>query len=75
MPKFQRRHYTAIAEVIATIRNRRQSALFSEAELVHFAEAMAVYFADDNPRFNRSRFLAACGVDADTTGNSAHKGE
>ena len=26
------------------------------------AEGLARYFADDNPRFNRARFLRACGV-------------
>lgn len=51
-PIFQRRHYEAIARAINT------------HDLGGFAASrFATIFAADNPKFDRSRFLKACGVD------------
>ena len=54
-PRFQRRHYQAVADVIKLIDTsllvRRQVALV-------FADV----FASDNARFNRDRFIEACDI-------------
>ena len=65
--KFQRRHYEAIAEVIRTTASSTQTALFSSDELLRLAYKLADSFAQDNPAFDRDRFLAACGVSAPRT--------
>lgn len=69
-----RKHYEAVAEIVAD-----QSAYFADlskhpanADLViggqratsEIATALASYFAADNERFDRARFLKACGVTA-----------
>ena len=56
-PSFQRRHYEAIA---ATIRDTMIPLLHRE----FIARNFAATFAADNPRFDRARFLKACGIDA-----------
>ena len=48
-----RQHYTAIAEAIA-------SAPMSPATRATLIGRLHVVFLADNPRFNRSRFTAAC---------------
>lgn len=56
--KFARRHYQAIADVIkASDRD-----LFSQSEVLGMALRLADMLQADNPRFDRARFLAACGV-------------
>lgn len=59
---FQRRHYEAIA---AELKLARTLAPLGEEDT---ADALSCQFADmlarDNPRFDRARFLRACGVDA-----------
>lgn len=66
MPKFQKRHYEAIATVIADMSHEAAvpgvRMLFSSSETVDLARRLADYFAIDNPRFQRDRFLRACGV-------------
>lgn len=64
MPKFTKRHYIAIAEVINTTASTGQGSLFSSDALLHLALRLADTFALDNPRFDRERFLAACRVSA-----------
>lgn len=49
-----RKHYIAAAEVI-----RAES--FGESRR-RIAEAFAAMFAADNPRFDRARFMEACGA-------------
>lgn len=49
-----RKHYTAAAQVI------RETAPLSHRERI--AEGFAEMFAADNPRFERERFYAACGL-------------
>ena len=47
-----KKHYEAIAEIVMTYRKEA------------IPEKLADYFAQDNPRFNRDMFLAACGIEA-----------
>lgn len=63
-----KRRYVAIASELA----RCQSVFrIGSPEVVpsylratkHIANALADYFASDNPRFDRVRFLEACGVE------------
>jgi len=51
-PKFQQRHYEALAKVFANTRSRDAlTLLYSLADML----------ANDNPNFNRERFLTAAG--------------
>ena len=55
-----RKDYVMIAEVI----NRNTGSL-TESALIDFArmaEDLATELQNDNPRFDRARFLTACGV-------------
>lgn len=63
MPKFTKRHYELLARGVATDmdRARREQDLFAVGTIAAMAERQADLFAHDNPRFNRSRFLTACG--------------
>lgn len=55
---FQQRHYEAIAAVIA-----RQGHSFPLSNALDTtARELADMFAADNDRFDRARFLAACGL-------------
>jgi hypothetical protein len=49
-----RKHYIAVAERIRRIDTRP-----AREQIAH---DMADIFAEDNPRFDRARFLEACGV-------------
>lgn len=63
MPK---KHYQAIAAIIAEEWNRKREHVDyygAQTALRHAAGKLAAYFATENPRFDRARFLAACGVD------------
>jgi hypothetical protein len=57
-PAFQRRHYQAIAEALATVRptphDRKAYSSWCEAAL-----AIADVFRSDNPRFDDARFWRA----------------
>ena len=53
---FTRRHYKAIAEVIADAWNDGSGVLDREALL----NGLSRYFKSDNPRFDRGRFYRAC---------------
>jgi hypothetical protein len=63
---FQRRHYEVVADTI-----KRMDGLVpdrTEADALNVARAtvadrFASMFATDNPRFDRARFLRACGMD------------
>jgi len=60
---FEHRHFAAIAAVLDSlhgdeIRDREQPQTWTIHEV---ATAMASAFAASNPRFDRARFLAACG--------------
>lgn len=60
--KFSRRHYTAIANVLSTAQADPNASLFTPIEVVRIADLMSRAFAKDNSRFDRDRFLIACGV-------------
>lgn len=53
MASFQKRHYQAIAAIIAETLPDCQS-------LDNFVARLSSYFAQDNERFNRDTFAAAC---------------
>lgn len=54
MAIFQRRHYVAVAKEISYL---------PMADRAYTAEVMAVMFARDNPRFDKHRFMVACGLE------------
>ena len=62
MPKFQRRHYQVIADVLAFRLSVLDASLFTHAEFVKMADTLADAFAADNDRFDRAKFLTACGL-------------
>lgn len=61
-----KRHFIAIA---ATFHQQLRETRSTEEDLVieALAHRQASLFAELNPAFDRSRFLAACGVDAEDT--------
>lgn len=63
---FTRQHYKAIAEIIKEQQKEASKACgmgFSfTCKIGRLAIELADYFAKDNPRFDRERFLAACGL-------------
>lgn len=62
-----KKHYTAIAAILAKYKNTPlYEADYSDYRTMqHIAEALADYFAQDNPKFNRTMFLTACGIETD----------
>lgn len=54
-----KKHYEAIAKIFAHHSTEYASC---EAYKVITCKLLADYFAQDNPKFNRDRFLTACGV-------------
>lgn len=60
-PKFQHRHFAAIAAVIAELPDDPYSPISGEGTLA-VARAFANALQDTNPNFDRNRFLRACGV-------------
>jgi hypothetical protein len=60
-----RKDYEAIARTLAAFSNLNSSAPIS-ATVTEIAGALAVQFANDNPRFSPSRFLIASGVAVDS---------
>ncbi len=57
---FQRRHYQAVADVLATANVTAQSNLFATGLIHELRDRFADMFQADNPRFVRSRFEDAC---------------
>jgi hypothetical protein len=57
-PMFSRRQYVAIADALAGERGWENG-----VDLERAAEVLASVFEADNERFDRRRFLAACGSD------------
>ncbi len=56
-----RKYYETVAALFAHMEKEQDS--ISATQMRHvLARLLAVEFAADNPRFNRSRFLAACKV-------------
>jgi hypothetical protein len=54
---FSRRHYEAIAATMLAVNET-----LGDGNMVDAATAMADLFQGDNPRFDRTRFLEACGL-------------
>lgn len=64
-----RKHYVAVATIIRARRNgsaldmyRGSTVAQVRSTLDDVARDLADVFAQDNPRFDRGRFLAACGI-------------
>lgn len=71
-----KKHYEAIASVIAstyknaklyTAPNYKNTARERCESIEVIAVRLADYFASDNPKFDRQRFLAACGIEQSQT--------
>lgn len=64
-----KKHYEAIASIIlgsyeVAQENEQNGFAIGEAERVEIlAKELATYFNQDNPRFDRTRFLQACGIE------------
>ena len=61
-----KKHYVAIAQIVsdgALINCETQATLvMNRATCAKIARQMATYFFYEDPRFDRARFLAACGL-------------
>ena len=51
--KYTRRHFVDTAEMIKSMPKSQRS---------KWAMAWAIKYAEDNPRFDRAKFMKACGV-------------
>lgn len=62
MPKFQRRHYTEIAGILADLRSSALDSgdLFALETLDQIRDLFTSAFAADNRRFSPDRFRSAC---------------
>jgi len=58
-----KKHYERIAAII----NIARTSVPKHNHEWWIAENLADYFATDNPKFNRTRFLQACGIDQSQT--------
>lgn len=59
-----KKHYEAIARIM---HYDTQGDTKAENARVNTAQLLASYFATDNPRFDRERFLQACGIEQSQT--------
>lgn len=60
-----RKDYVAVAEAIERTKDDSHDVLDSYSVLKIAAQRVADVFAQDNPRFNRTRFMTACGFTHD----------
>jgi hypothetical protein len=58
-----KKHYVAIAREIAELRADLDGSNAGIAAIVQLASRLACIFKDDNPAFDRGRFLQACGIE------------
>jgi len=58
-----KKHYEAIAAAIRSGQEARRGSATSASTHYQIATACANYLASQNPRFDRARFLKACGVE------------
>lgn len=63
MPKFERRHYEAIADVINDTLFHTSLEVTERFGVSALAEDLALMFRDDNPNFNREKFIDRCTKD------------
>lgn len=57
-----RKDYELIAKVLKDLNDDFNNGGADEVSLALVAEELATALALDNPRFNRARFVSACGV-------------
>lgn len=62
LPKFQKRHYDAIVAIPSV--SRPQEHAIIDMMRTRIVRDLADLFAADNPRFDKTRFLTACNVNA-----------
>lgn len=64
---FTRQHYKAIAEILKTQLEfplkKDRCPVTHGAAICGIGIDLAEYFYDDNPRFDRDKFMEACGLD------------
>lgn len=62
---FTKKHFEAVAEVIRDVRAKHTvpNSVETMQSTAEIAKRFASMFATSNPRFSRSSFLEACGVD------------
>ena len=60
-----KKDYEAFAAIINKERRRNISGTSGEATVVSFANKIADYCAEMNPRFKRNLFFKACGLDGE----------
>ena len=58
-PKFQHRHYKAIADALADIKAAPSFMNIDQDTVTRIEERLVVMFQSDNPGFSASRFRAA----------------
>ena len=61
-PQFSRRHYEAIADVLADVRGQFDEGGSCQFGVECAADALAAMFAADNSRFDNERFRLAAGI-------------
>ena len=59
---FTRQHYEAIAEILKEAGEDWQGGTPTECIIYGIRDQLADYFAQDNERFDREKFLEACGL-------------
>lgn len=61
-----RKHYEAVADILLDSANDGAEPTYDQHDraVLSVASRLADYFASDNERFDRGRFLKACGVQA-----------
>ena len=59
-PSMTKKHYEAIAAIM------KEHSLYEENAIENATKELADYFATDNKNFDRTRFLAACGIEQKT---------
>lgn len=59
-----RKHYRAIAKIIKQeyVFDDDAAAVYSRPAIADIADRLADYFKQDNSRFDRQKFLDACGI-------------
>lgn len=58
-----KKHYEAIAKILDTMREKCE-AVQLKGLAQHTCEDFANYLQEENPRFDRARFLQACGLES-----------
>lgn len=60
---FTRQHYKAIAEVIKRHCDLQTIDDATDETILDIVSDLSDYFASDNERFDRGRFMKACGIE------------